>query len=121
MKTLSWEPIRSGSTYCAPACGRGCTFKEHATAMIKAKRLAGRLGKGWSPFVHENLGWHYRAVREECAVHENGPRHYWANLNFGGRQFHATATTPKAAIKKALTEAKELLSFVADDIEEFEK
>ena len=87
--------------------------------MIKAKVLAGRLCEGWMPYVHENLGWHYRAVKGDCAVYEHDKRHYWADLRFAGRQFCATATTPKAAVKKALEEAEYLLEALEVDISNF--
>ncbi len=57
-----WKPVRHGDTYCAPACGRGCTHIEFERATRKAKALAKQLGPSWKPNVWENLGWHYSAV-----------------------------------------------------------
>ena len=63
MSNLSWVAIRKGTTYCAPACGGGCTHAEYT----KANRLADKLikkcekevGGKWRKNIHENLGWHY--------------------------------------------------------------
>lgn len=64
----SWEPVRNGVLYCAPACGRGCTWREHQRAHRLAWTLAKRLGRGWRGEVWEQLGWHYRAVRGPIQV-----------------------------------------------------
>ncbi len=61
MKKLSWEPINEGETYCAPACGLGCTVKEYDITTANAEMLAQTLGPGWVPQVWENLGWHCSA------------------------------------------------------------
>lgn len=56
------KPVRRGETYCAPFCGRGCLWASYKEAVSRADQLAHLLGKGWRPVVHENLGWHWRAV-----------------------------------------------------------
>lgn len=61
-KSQDWTPVRSGSIYCSPACGGGCTWRQYETAVIQASSLARSLGAGWKPRVHENLGWHYSAT-----------------------------------------------------------
>lgn len=58
---LSWEPVRDGLKYCAPACGRGCTIMEYDAAVIAANELVAALGPAWETRVHENLGWHWSA------------------------------------------------------------
>lgn len=67
-KALSWTPKlrpgkRGGQLYCAPACGRGCTFDEYIAVKNAARALVARLGKGWHAHVWENLGWHYTVRR----------------------------------------------------------
>ncbi len=62
MMALSWKAKRRGKLYCAPACGRGCTWAEHKRAKKRGEKLAKRLGEGWTYEVRENLGWHYEAV-----------------------------------------------------------
>lgn len=61
-KKLSWTPKRRGSIYCAPACGRGCTVKEHQEAKLRATKLKrfleDSIGGKWRIRVWENLGWH---------------------------------------------------------------
>lgn len=59
---LSWTPVRRGAIYCAPACGRGCTFAEYQHAVKSGKKLAATLGTGWTSSVSENLGWFYEAT-----------------------------------------------------------
>ena len=69
-KNDRWTPIRNGKIYCSPACGRGCTWAEHEHAVAEGKKLVGRLkGKGWHAVIHENLGWHYKAVSGPVSVH----------------------------------------------------
>ena len=61
--TLSWKAKRNGNTYCAPACGRGCTHAEYRKANRMAdalvKKCEKEAGGKWEKRVHENLGWHY--------------------------------------------------------------
>ncbi len=120
-KKLSWKPVRNGEKYCSPACGHDCTHVSFEAATKNAAALVERLGPGWKPHVWENVGWYFRATKNGCNVHYFGFRNYWAVLNFGNRQFHATGTTPKKAIQTALDQAKALLFEIADEIEEFEK
>lgn len=120
-KTLSWKPVRKGATYCASACGRGCTHAEYLDAVAKADSLVKRLPKGWKPVVTENLGWHFRVEKDGSAIHYFGARKYWASLVFAGHQFHEMGGTPKAALKAALDAAKAFAFLLTDEIEEFEK
>jgi hypothetical protein len=102
-KELSWEPIRKGAIYCAPACGGSCTWAAHQRAVKDASALAKELGVGWHSRVWENLGWHHEAKfnsgsNMEFTVHRYSPKHrYWASLRDGG-QFTADANTPKEAV-----------------------
>jgi len=72
---LSWNPVRRGNIYCAPACGGNCTWEAYNNACIKVLALVKRLkGKGWMPRVHENMGWHYNATLRTAfgAIHVYG-------------------------------------------------
>lgn len=104
MKELNWKPIRIGSTYCSPGCGRGCTWNEYQQALKSGDALAKSLGKGWSRKVTENLGWYYYALSpcHRIKVRENGHQSYTAYLE-GARQFIGDATTPRAAVEYAIT------------------
>ena len=62
-KELSWEPVLKGEIYCSSACGGRCTKAAHDNCVKKAKALAKRMGKGWKPRVHENLGWFYGVIK----------------------------------------------------------
>lgn len=68
---LSWTAQRNGEHYCAPACGRGCTWAEYERAVYRASQLARTLGEGWEPEVSENLGWHFCARRPHLRVYEH--------------------------------------------------
>lgn len=57
-----YTPVRRGAIYCSPFCGHGCTWAKHQAAVKAAKALCKVLGKGWTPRVWENLGWHYEAL-----------------------------------------------------------
>lgn len=70
LEPLSWTPVRRGAAYCSPACGAGCTVREHRRAVRDADALVRRLrGSGWRPVVWENLGWHFRAVSGPVQVY----------------------------------------------------
>ena len=63
MKSDRWTPVRHSDTYCAPGCGRGCTWKEYQRALRKAEALRRKMKTGdWRIHVHDNLGWHYSIV-----------------------------------------------------------
>jgi hypothetical protein len=113
---LSWEPRRDAhGLYCAPACGRGCTLAEYKDALKRAETLAKRLGPGWTPRVHENLGWHSKVIDETglWKVHVNQyygmkkPTYlaFLGESDIGGR-WAESADTPEAAIDAVLTIAR---------------
>lgn len=119
-KPLSWKARRQGTIYCAPACGRGCTKKEHDLAQERGRKLAKRLstkkvGLGkWTVLVHENLGWHYRAVSPcgRIKVHENRYQgkvdSYTAFINEVGRtggRWAESGDTPAEAMKNVIQTA----------------
>lgn len=117
MKASFFRPVRRGAIFCAPFCGRGCTHEEHIRAKRKAKELAGRLGKGWSVRVYENLGWHYNVVSPcgHMAVTESrhrGKNHYVAYFsdeqqgNGCSGIFAADGSSPRAAINAAVEQAR---------------
>ena len=58
--SLSWEPVRTGDKYCAPACGGGCTVKMYEAAKAQGAAMLKDLkdSKGWKVEIKENLGWH---------------------------------------------------------------
>ena len=81
-RELSWKPVlRAGGIYCSTACGGGCTKAAYDSAVKQAAALAKKMGKGWKPFVHENLGWHYRVAKgrpahgHHCGFLEITPPH----------------------------------------------
>lgn len=101
MKQLSWEPVRRGKLYCAPACGRGCTMEEYVSAVRAARKLAKRL-RGWRVRIWENLGWHYAASDQSgrLKVHpftsKGKVRSYTALL----WTWAESAPTPEGAVRK---------------------
>jgi hypothetical protein len=66
----SWTPVPRGKTYCSPACGCGCTRRDHDRAVRDADRLVCILaGSGWKSVVWENSGWHFGAVSGPVQVY----------------------------------------------------
>jgi hypothetical protein len=119
-----WTPVRSGHIYCSMnACGRGCTWAEHQSAQRKGRALVKKLGRGWKVRVWENLGWHHSAVAigVNATVYEDGKRRFWADTHFGDRQFHAYGTSPKAAVKNAVAQAKSVARDLTAALKEWEK
>ena len=104
MEKLSQKPRHEkDGTFCSPACGGGCTAKEHDIAEAKAEVLARTLGPDWTTDVWENLGWHY-AVRSPCGrltVHPGSANSFIAFLGepgmIGGR-WDEYGDTPQEAI-----------------------
>jgi hypothetical protein len=115
---LSNNPVRSGDKYCAPFCGRGCTWQEFERATKAAADLAAKCGPGFEPEVWENLGWHACAVKKGkeygCIsvyhdVYQDNVL-YYASVNDdrrpGGKWF-AKSHSPKHAIKLVFRQMKE--------------
>ena len=69
--SLSWTPVLKGKCYCSPACGNGCTLKEHLVAHAIGKTVLGMLKKkkGWKIRVWENLGWHVQLQKGGMNLH----------------------------------------------------
>lgn len=115
-----WVPIRDGTRYCSPGCGRRCTYKEFELATARAKALAERLGVGWETDVWENLGWHYCVIAGDVltvhAMHHQGAVSYTAS----GGGVSATSEDPKTALilvrdslKQKAAEAQHLIARMA--------
>lgn len=115
MNKLSWEPRLNGKTYCAPACGGGCTKVAYDKAVADAGALVSRLrGKDWKPVVWENLGWHYKAVSGPVQVYSSrGSGKFWCMVgcnpehNVGGAGFwsapHKEFKDPNRAVRHAMS------------------
>lgn len=105
-------PVRRGAVYCSPWCGYNCTHAAYLEAHRKAKALCAKLGKGWTPVVHENLGWHYRATFMDgrLNMHEHHDKSGTSYMVFvhdepnslGGR-FTADGRTPNVALRGAMS------------------
>lgn len=118
--SLSWKPVRRGSIYCAPACGRGCTVSEFDAAYNAAFGLANTLGDGWLVDVWENLGWHWGVKKGGVKVTQNHGGCYTAFLGLpneiGGR-WAESGKTPKEAIRNSLHAAEKDVNALVDIIE----
>ena len=137
-KPLSWKPRRRGDTYCAPACGHGCTWEERQQAKRNAKALARHMGRGWTTRVHENMGWHYtvispcgriklheywRHVEPEAGVVDRlavlVPDHYAAFLgepDSPGGKWAESGDTPEEALRSVVAGAKAKLAKIQASI-----
>lgn len=86
-------------------------------AQRKAQNLVAMLkGEGWKPVVHENIGWHYKAVSGPVQVYpsHDGSDRYWCmigsepNGSPGGAGFWTPQCVryfkdPNRAVKDAMT------------------
>jgi hypothetical protein len=120
LKPLSWKPARHGDTFCAPACGHGCTYQEYERAQISAKTLCENLGPGWKPKVWENMGWHFQAISScgRLEVHTNGllSRSFCAFIGESGSsegRWVGHGSTPKAAVTAVKSKARAELDYIA--------
>lgn len=120
MKTISaevdrWKAVRRGPIYCAPACGGGCTHAAFLKATADAAALCASLnktsGKGWTPNVWENLGWHHSAISAcgRIKVHPHGYGIKGATAFFGsadlpGGKWSAQSLSPAKAVQKVIAE-----------------
>lgn len=77
-----WTPKLSGTVYCSPACGGGCTKADFDKATTSAQHLANRLGHGWFAHVWENLGWHWEANKRRAGVTLQEDGKYRACIRF---------------------------------------
>lgn len=130
-----WNTARrsgpGGSIYCAPFCGRGCTYAEYQFAVSMADLLAMSLGHGWKPRVHENMGWFWSAVSQSglitvCPFIFRGKvRSYTAFLSDApdrGGRWTGSAKTPRGAVSRArgemaaaLAELNRIAALLAND------
>ena len=90
MKPLDWKARRRGLIYCAPACGYDCTWAEYQECKRLAAALCKRLGQGWKPIIHENMGWFWRVQNGIITIHPYGHGRmitYSAWIETHGRQW----------------------------------
>lgn len=102
LKPVTADWTLSTRRRCAKWCGRGCTEGEYRAAQLAGRRLAERLGPGWTYEVHENLGWHYRAISPCGRIKViGGGRHYTAFLGAAGEPggtWAESGSTPRLAV-----------------------
>ncbi len=102
--------VRRGPIYCAPFCGGKCTWAAFQLATQRAEGLCKKLGAGWKPHVHENLGWHASVVgldgHMRVTINTNGGQmlDYTAYLSpegssIPGGRWAESSKTPEAAIR----------------------
>lgn len=122
-RSPSWTPVRRGPIYCAPACGRGCTWAEYQAAVKGAEKLKKMMkGTGWEVRIHENLGWFYKVVSGPVMVmpsHPSKPGKFWCmigsepenpvggNAAWTGNQPYCT--DPNRAVRLALKPVREVI------------
>jgi hypothetical protein len=114
VKELSWDPVRHGDIYCAPACGGKCTWAAYQEANKNAKALARKLGKGWVPLVWENLGWHWAAkttdglMKVHPGIYKGKVTDYTAYFGEGSSgQWIGQNKNPVVAVADALQKAQD--------------
>lgn len=104
-----WNPLRKGDIYCAPACGRDCTWDEFLEAHTEADKLVALLGPSWEKRVWENLGWFYEANLRgvnNCSLslsRAHGPS--MCIFNSAGGSFVSHKEDPRDAIREVFERA----------------
>lgn len=100
---ISWNPIRRGERYCSPACGAGCTLSQYEKAVSDSKKLAKSMGNGWSTYVWENMGWHWRVEKGKIEIYPS-PSEGFSVFVQTTPQFIVKGSNPKKALADALKE-----------------
>ncbi len=122
VEPLSWDPVRKGDVYCAPACGFDCKMAAYYAAVKAARFLCKDLGPGWTPHVWENMGWYYSA-KSPCGrwkihpfIYDRKLHSYNAFLGPGasGGIWAAGGKTPLAAMRNCWKKAKTQLVWYSD-------
>lgn len=122
-KELSWEPVRRGAVFCAPACGSQCTWAAYQLAVAKSAELARRLGAGWQPRVHENMGWYWGVSNGPVSVSPGYGDTYHCLISdtdesSGGLGVWTPeknyAKTPEAAIKLAMRGVRDYTKYITE-------
>lgn len=121
-----WKPSKR-TGYCDPRCGGGHTRLEYLRARAAARRLCDALGRGWTPRVWDNMGWHIEAVHELAHLTVKDDHHgatfkaadnsrrYWCTTRdvAGLPQFHAHAATPGNAVVAVLVKWEHVANLYA--------
>lgn len=101
---LSWKPKRRGEIYCSPACGGDCTYAAFQKAKRDAEKLAKIMGRGYKPYVWENMGWHFKAYKGKIEVCPMSFTKGFTVVVQTNPQFMTQGKNPKLLVKKALAE-----------------
>lgn len=108
-----WTPIRTGTLYCSPACGHGCTFAEYEKAWVDANSLSDSMKSGWEPFVWENMGWHFNVKKSDdggvvATIEPMMDGGYWAHIDTPSSQVCGEGPTPMHALENAANAARRI-------------
>ena len=120
-----------GEEYLFQTSGEGwrhAPVSEFEPTIRKAAALAKSIGPGWTGYVHQNLGWHYRATSACRRVDITGSDGYYtaflrppSDTHQSGGTYCAHADTPDEAIliceRLALADFKLAQSMIATPIE----
>lgn len=108
-KLYSKRPVLRGGIYCSPWCGHNCTKATYDECVKESTALARRMGKGWKPYVWENLGWHYRVFKGGSIAHHTGILEITVRAGCDYTawiqttpQFIVSSNDPKVALRKAV-------------------
>jgi len=109
-EAAAWTPVRRGAAYCSPGCGRGCTHREYRRAAGDCVKLCAALGRGWTPHVWENLGWHHAAVSPcgRVKVHpaSSGWMAFLSGVGESGGLWVGSSRTAKGSVRDVVRIAK---------------
>lgn len=108
-----WVPVRTGDTFCSPACGGGCRFAEYELRCRETKAVADRLGAGWVCEVKENLGWHGSVTNKVLRLQVFPSGSSLGYTAIFAQRWCGRGATPEEAIRDAANESVKVL---ADDV-----
>jgi len=123
-KRHNQKPQHKGAVYCSAWCRHGCRWSEFKKAEAFAAKLAKSLGRGWTPHVWENMGWHWRVEYGTlCAVYprSDGYRKFWIDVHVGGRQICLDAKNIASGIRAAISAAKDQAARTMADADKLAK
>lgn len=116
-----WTPVLRDGVYCSPACGGGrgiCDKSKYDAAQRDAEALAMRLGRGWKPYVYENLSWYWSVGKGKLSVRQTELGYYDVYLNTTPRFIAHGMDRPEDGIKLVAEQLSQHINKLTADLAE---
>lgn len=102
-----WTPKLHGDIFCSPACGGRCKKVDYNRATELASRIASQMGRGWTPRIWENLGWHFEVNKDCATISPDRNGQYRASIHFSiidmmNSSITETDSDPRVAMQRAI-------------------